>query len=125
MRSFSLLIFLFLGFQSNATETAWDLEKKKIDFLLLELSRVEGKFERNGDFYSSEDARNHLKMKLQNAVNSWFSPPKSKWTAKMFIEKLASKSSISGKAYKIHFKTGKVEEARRWLLKRLEKYKEK
>jgi len=100
----------------------WQAEENKINFLLSEVGQLEGVFIRNGTEHSPESAVAHLKMKLENAMNSWFAPKKDKWTAKMFIEKIASKSSLSGKPYQIRFKSGKIVNTGEWLHERLKDF---
>jgi len=100
----------------------WSAEKEKINFLIEGVGRVDGVFIRNGKEYSPEQAAGHLKMKMENAMNSWFSPDKDKWTAEMFIDKIATKSSISGDSYKIEFKGGNIVNASDWLREQLKIY---
>ncbi len=103
----------------------WNEEQAKIDFLLDEIDTVEGVFIRNNTEYPPGKAVEHLKMKMEKAMQSWFAPDKDKWTAETFIEKIASKSSMSGKPYKIRFKTGETVNAGEWLHKRLENFNKK
>lgn len=98
------------------------VEQKKIQFLINHIAKSEVRFIRNGSEYSAKEAASHLKMKLNNAQNSWFAPDKSKWTAVMFIEKIASKSSMSGKPYQIKLKTGKLVNSGDWLKAALESF---
>ncbi len=114
--------FLFLV-SLNFSLADWNLEEKKINYLLNKISKVEGKFVRNDKEHSPQDAVKHMKMKLATAQNSWFAPKKSEWTAKMFIEKIASKSSFSGNPYKIKFNNGRVILVQPWLIKQLQNYK--
>jgi len=100
----------------------WKVEEEKINFLLSEIGHLDGMFIRNGTKHSPEQAVDHLKMKMENAMNAWFAPDKEKWTAEMFISKIASKSSISGKPYKIRFKTGRTVNAGDWLQDRLKNF---
>ena len=102
----------------------WSIEKRKIDFLIHEVSKVDGVFIRNGSEHTPKEASKHLRMKLNNALSSWFTPSKEKWTAELFIEKVASKSSLSGKAYQIKLKTGKVIESKQWFLNKLKHFKQ-
>jgi hypothetical protein len=90
-------------------------ELEKIDSLLLTVKSSGVTFIRNGKEYTAREAYDHLRKKLDAAQRSWFAPPKSEWTARMFIEKIASRSSISGKPYRVRFKDGKTAEARVWL----------
>jgi len=107
---------LAFAFQSLAD---WPLEEKKIHSLLNDIIELDAVFIRNGSEHTPELAAIHLKMKLDRAQKSWFAPAKEKWTAELFIEKIASKSSISGNPYLIKFKNGKTVTTREWLLERL------
>lgn len=81
----------------NATLT----EKEKIEFLITSVENLENaKFYRNGSIHDAVDAGKHLRMKVRKAGDRVK-------TAEDFIEKLASKSSITGKDYKIVFLDGK------------------
>jgi len=83
---------------------------------------VDGVFVRNGSEHQPNDAVAHLKMKMENAMNSWFAPNKENWTAEMFIKKLASKSSLSGKPYLIKYRNGKTVLSSKWLTEKLNSY---
>ncbi len=114
--------FIFLV-SLNLSLADWNLEEKKITYLLNKISSVDGKFIRNDKEHSPQDAVKHIKMKLTTAQNSWFAPKKTEWTAKMFIEKIASKSSFSGTPYKIKFRNGQIVTAQDWLKNQLKSYK--
>jgi hypothetical protein len=101
---------------------AWKDEEIKVNYLLQEISKVEGVFIRNGTAYPPNKAVEHLRMKMKNALNSWFTPKKDKWTVKMFIDKIASKSSMSGDPYQIRLKNGKTTNAGVWLHRKLKLY---
>jgi hypothetical protein len=78
------------------------LEKQKIEFLILSIENLKGaKFIRNGAEYDGKKAAEHLRMKLQMAGGKVR-------TAEDFIMVCASKSSMSGKPYRIKFSDGKV-----------------
>ncbi len=100
----------------------WKKEEVRINYLLKEISRVEGVFVRNGTEYPPEEAVTHLKMKMERAMDSWFAPDREEWTAEMFIDKLASESSLSGKPYQIKTNDGQVFNSRDWLYDKLNKY---
>src|SRR5260221_4541686 len=90
-----------------------DIESKEIEFLVHEVEQLKGaKFWRNGTSYSPKQAADHLRMKWQKAG-------KAIKTAKDFIEKVASKSSMSGKPYEIEFENGTKVETRSFLFKKL------
>jgi len=77
-------------------------EKEKIEKLILSIETLKGcQFYRNGSWYSAADAASHLRMKLGKAGSSVK-------TARDFIDKIASSSSMSGEAYKIKMSDGKV-----------------
>lgn len=114
------LIFLLL---CSSSFSAWEDEKSKIEFLIEQVKTSELTFIRNGDEHNAQKAYEHLKMKYKNALNSWFTPPKSKWTVELFIKEVASKSSWSGKPYKIKRKDGKTVLAEIWFKEKLKLYK--
>ncbi len=122
MKKISLILLTLISLSSFAE---WKEEKKKIDYLILQISKSKGTFIRNGSEHTPKEASKHLNRKLNSALSSWFSPDKKDWTAKLFIKKIASKSSFSGKSYKIKFSDGKVVETKDWLLSELEKYPKK
>ena len=93
-------------------------ETKKIEFLLKEVEQLKGaKFWRNGSSHSPKQAADHLRMK-------WEKAGKSIKTAKDFIDKIASKSSTSGKPYEIEFENGTKTETRAFFYKKLGEWKE-
>ncbi|MBI1767094.1 MAG: DUF5329 family protein [Bacteroidetes bacterium] len=107
-------MFLWIGVgQSIFLFAQTEVETKKIEFLLREVQQLNGaKFWRNGSSYSPKQAADHLRMK-------WHKAGSSIKTAKDFIEKIASKSSISGKAYEIEFENGTKVETHSFLYKKL------
>ena len=119
MKTGILLILLLL---SQALMADWMEEEQKINFLLDQIARVDGVFVRNGIEHSPEKAVEHLRMKMDKAMNSWFAPKKETWTAELFIQKLASQSSISGKPYQIKFRNGDSVNSGVWLLKKLREF---
>lgn len=112
-----LIVLIFLA--AAPARADWDDEKARIEFLIHEVEQVQGSFIRNGREYPPAEAGAHLKMKLERAMGSWFAPDKDQWTAELFIEKIASKSSISGKPYQIKFNNGQTIDAGEWLRERL------
>lgn len=117
------IIVLFVLLATSISFSLPPEEQSKIDYLLKQIEKSEAIFIRNGKEHPSEAAVKHLKMKLDSAKNSWFAPDESKWTAIMFIEKIASKSSMSGKPYLIKVKDKKVK-AKDWLMNKLKQYNE-
>lgn len=117
-----LLTILICVLFSTSLMADWKLERSKIDYLINEVSKIDGTFIRNGTEHTPKEASDHLKMKLNNALSSWFTPSKDKWTAKLFIDKVASKSSFSGKEYSIKFSNGSTSKAKSFLLEKLKAY---
>lgn len=111
----AFLFFLCLPFLALAGLT----ELEKIDKLIVTIEKSNVLFIRNGQSYPPTEAAQHLRTKLDQAANSWFAPKKSDWTAMMFIEKVASKSSISGKDYLIQLPEGTQVKAKDWLIEKL------
>jgi len=70
---------------------------REIQHLLAYIAGAECRFIRNGKEYSPEEARKHIQKKYEYAWNRIK-------TAEDFIQGVASKSSISGKPYKIRCK---------------------
>ena len=101
----------------------WKAEEVKIHYLLKEISQIKGVIVRNGTEHPPDQAKSHLLMKLKNAQDSWFAPDKEEWTAKMFIDHIASKSSLSGKPYQIKFDDGNVVNSGDWLYEQLKNYR--
>lgn len=88
-------------------------EKEKIEALISSIEDLKNaKFYRNGILYNAATAANHLRMKYSKAG-------KEIKTAQDFIEKIASRSSITGQAYKIVFSDGKVIPARKYFYDKL------
>ncbi len=95
-------------------------EDQKIERLILAVSSIDGKFIRNEKEHNATEAASHLRLKLSNAKKSLFSSGKN-WTAIQFIDQLATKSSLSGIPYEIHFKSGKKILSADWLKAELKK----
>lgn len=96
-------------------------EAEKIEFLLQKIGNFNGSFIRNGDIHQAKDAENHLRYKLKEAKNSFFAPDPKDWTAKLFIEKIGTKSFLSGTPYKIRYANGKEMLSSDWLYEELKK----
>lgn len=91
-------------------------EDSRIEHLISSVEKLEGaKFIRNGSEYDSKTAGSHLRMKLAKAGDRVK-------TASDFIEGIASKSSITGKAYQIRKADGSMIETRPYFYRRLREY---
>jgi low affinity Fe/Cu permease len=95
-----------------ADATAMDAE---IDFLLTSVAESGCIYIRNGKEHSGEAARDHLQMKRERGKKYYE-------TTEEFIERIASKSSWSGKPYRI--RCGDTEEdAGAWFTRALESFR--
>ncbi|WP_411823814.1 DUF5329 family protein [Leptospira sp. 'Mane'] len=96
-------------------------EEQKIESLILSVQKLDGVFIRNGEEHASKEASEHLRYKLNSAKKSIFAPDPKDWTAKLFIEKVASKSFLSGEVYRIKRKDGTTVTSQSWLEAELKK----
>ncbi|MCK6446460.1 MAG: DUF5329 family protein [Planctomycetes bacterium] len=82
-------------------------EPQKIEALLAAVAASNATFVRNGDDHTAEEAAEHLRRKWKNdsAVKS----------ARDFIERCATKSSLSGDPYEMQFPDGKRVTTTEWL----------
>jgi hypothetical protein len=93
-------------------------EEQKIEHLISFVKNLQGAtFIRNGSEHSASDAADHLKMKRNKAGTRIK-------TAKDFIDKVASKSTVSGEFYMIRFANGKQFPAQMVLTNELKKFEE-
>ena len=105
----ALLMFIALSGMAQA-QTAVLVkpltEDQKIEKLIASVEKATNiQFYRNGSYHDATTAASHLRLKRKKAGNAVK-------TASDFIEKLASKSSMTGEEYKIKYSTGKEVKAR-------------
>lgn len=96
------------------------VSQQEITHLISYLENSGCRFNRNGSWYSAADAVKHINKKYQyllekNAVAS----------AEVFIEKAASESSMSGKAYLVQCGDAPPEASEVWFTAELKKYRHK
>lgn len=96
----------------------WPLEQARIEFLLQTIEQSNATFIRNGSEYNAHEAADHLRQKLDMAIGGSSDEEKDSFTAELFIEKIASKSMLSGKPYYIRL-NGQTFQAGPWLLEKL------
>lgn len=102
---FSILTFwLFYSvalWSQTGNQKAALSDEEKIVYLITKVGQLENaQFIRNGIYYTAYDAANHLRMKREKAGNAIK-------TVDDFIEKVASKSSLTGQPYLIEYSDGK------------------
>lgn len=93
--------------------------KTEITQLLVKLENSGCKFNRNGDWYSSKEAKEHLEKKLAYILQKGEIK-----NTEQFIEYAASKSSITGKAYLVQCPETPAIESQQWLLENLKQLRE-
>ena len=89
----TLLVTLLLLAMAASPARAAD-DAAAIEYLLVAVGESGCTFIRNGKEYASEEAERHLRMKYRRGK---------RWApdARAFIDRLASKSSMSGKPYRM------------------------
>ncbi len=112
MRSLSLILFFVLFFPGNFVIAA---ESDEIEYLLYFVGGSDCIFIRNGGEYQAKEAREHLEMKY-NHVKRRIK------TAEDFIDKIASKSSLSGRQYEVRCDGVKLQTSQ-WLREALASYR--
>ena len=103
-----LLGGLLLCASSIASAAPTPRSKAEIVGLMDALAHSGCRFQRNGDWYGATEARSHLQRKYDYLLR------KDKVdTAEQFIERAASRSSMSGQAYRVKC-NGKEQDAASW-----------
>lgn len=112
----SVLVALLLGLLAStvvASPTSAPV-RAEIDAVLAKLQSSGCQFDRNGSWYSSSEAKNHILRKLD-----YLEGKTTIQSTEQFIELAASKSSSSGKPYHVKCGTEAAVESQKWLSKQL------
>ena len=91
--------------------------QQEINHLLEFVANTSCQYERNGNVYDGARAEKHIKKKydyFKDKINS----------AEDFIKYSATKSTMSGKQYKIHCDSMATQNSSDWLLNELKKYRD-
>ncbi len=116
MKTALLLLTALLFLAAADYAPAQDLEEAKIRHLIAAVETLAGaQFIRNGRAYDAETAANHLRLKLAVAGDRVKA-------AEDFIRYCASRSSRSGKPYKIRFSDGTAVTAEQFFRDRLQSF---
>jgi hypothetical protein len=91
----------------------------EINYLLSTVTESECEFYRNGSWYDAKSAAAHLSSKFQYLVARDLVH-----SSEDFIDKAATRSSLSGRPYAIQCKGSEVVPTRQWLLILLSRYRE-
>lgn len=89
--------------------------EREIGQLMDALSASSCEFQRNGTWHGREEARKHLQRKYDYLRKRGLAD-----TAELFIERAASRSSISGRAYQVRCPGQPVQPAATWFRQRLD-----
>lgn len=108
-------VLVLMGGPVMADESDTPIMNAEIDFLLQEVGSSRCVFIRNGSEHDADAARDHLALKRRRGRRYFDS-------AEEFIERIASKSSWSGKPYRIRC-DGEETTAERWFTDALERYR--
>lgn len=94
----AIFLLVTLGLLTSAVTLAAPSPKarQEIDALIGALATSKCEFQRNGKWYDAADARSHLQRKYDYLLKK-----KLVDTAEQFIERAASKSSMSGREYRV------------------------
>lgn len=103
---FTGLVLLLVSFTVSAQNSS--TVEQEIADLISSLETSNCIFHRNGSTHTAIEAAEHLRLKLLRARRY-------ATTTELFIDRLASKSSFSGKPYLIECKSGELTELKAWL----------
>lgn len=94
------------------------IAQAQIDYLLAFVEHSGCQFYRNGTWYDSKTARAHLQSKYEMLAGSGGIT-----SAEDFIDKAATSSSLSGRAYQVRCGGGEVIASSQWLRDALSRYR--
>ncbi len=114
----SWIILLLLVFIHGPASARDQQETDRIEYLISSVETLQGAaFIRNGTEHDARSAAEHLRLKLRRAGERVK-------TAEDFIKYCGSKSSLSGKPYKIRFRDGTLMETEAFFRDKLKTFKE-
>ena len=115
-----ILTLLFAGILTHTHAAEPVTAKAEIAHLFATLEASNCQFNRNGTWHSAKEASAHLATKYKYLQDKDLVP-----TAEKFIERAATESSLSGKAYQIKCADGVVQPSAPWFQAILLKYRGK
>jgi hypothetical protein len=111
----SLACVLLLAACASTLQAAPTVQsQREITALIDGLGASGCRFERNGSWYDAKTAQAHLQKKYDYLRKRGMAD-----TAELFIERAASESSMSGKAYHVRCPGAEAEPSRRWFERKL------
>ena len=114
MRRYLLTTLCLLAFAGSASAAPSATAKREIQGLMDALSTSSCEFQRNGTWHGRDEARKHLQRKYDYLLKKNLVD-----TAEQFIERAASKSSMSGKAYQVRCPGQPAQPAATWFTAKL------
>ncbi len=112
------LLFLLSGCFTAAQAAESATTKAEITHLFTVLETSNCQFNRNGSWYGAKEATGHLQMKYRYLQDKDLVP-----SAEKFIERAATESSFSNKAYQIRCADNVVQPSAPWFTAALLKYR--
>lgn len=109
-----LLAIACWGFSFSAVADSNGIAKAEIEYLFSHLEKSGCEFNRNGSWYTASEAAAHLKKKYDYLVKKNMIT-----NTESFIEKAASESSVSGKAYQVKCEGKPVVSSKEWFTEEL------
>lgn len=116
MRLATLCTFLLAAWLGPAASALAASPRSEIDALLTRLETSGCEFNRNGNWHSGPEAKNHLLRKLE-----YLEKKNMAGSAEQFINLGASTSSSSGKAYLVRCPGESPQPSQQWLSRELQK----
>jgi len=116
-RCFAFFMTIFLTLPASLASAEETVMDKEVDYLINAITQSQAVFIRNGTEHSSSEAADHLRMKYKRGKKYLSS-------AEDFIEKVATKSSITKKPYWIIEPGQAKQESAVWLSKKLALYRQ-
>jgi hypothetical protein len=107
------VVLLLLSMSVQAAPSAQ--ARREIQGLMEALSTSSCEFQRNGTWHGRDEARKHLQRKYDYLLKKNLVD-----TAEQFIERAASKSSISGRAYQVRCPGQPAQPAATWFKAKLD-----
>ncbi len=119
MKTWIILLVFLISFPVFGNPLDADVSRE-VETLIAFIENSPCRFKRNGTWHDAGQAVNHIRRKYnyllkKNLVNS----------TEEFIERAASQSSISGKAYKIQCNNGETITCGQWLKAELDRIRAK
>jgi hypothetical protein len=111
--TFAALALSLVAVMASAATSA--KAQREIDALIVGLGASGCEFERNSSWHNAKAARVHLQKKYDYLRKRGLAD-----TAELFIERGASKSSMSGKAYRVRCLGKAAVPSERWFTERLQ-----